>query len=634
MTAQKYRAEIPDTDYYERQIKCQYACPVSTLSGKYVQQIALKKYEKAYAIARKPNPFVYTLGRICAHPCETACRRGSIDEPLSICALKRFACDHHNIGFGHDVELACASKRQEKVAVIGAGPCGLSCAHDLSRLGYRVTVFESSPVAGGMLALAIPSYRLPRDVLKADMDAIFSLGVELKTNQSLGKDFLLSDLKKEFQAVFLSVGCCKSRDLNIPGVDLDGVLKGIDFLINVNLGYQVDMGRKVLVIGGGNVAVDIARSVTRVIPEEVEKAIRILDTEPEKAGLAAEGETMKSALDAARLALRAGAREVHLVCLESRKEMPAWQWEIEEAEKEGIVIHPSLGPKRIVGKNGKAYGLETINCTSVFDAQGRFNPTFAEGTESVMECDSLILAIGQSSDLTWLKPEDEIQTQRGTIVVNKQTLETTAKGVYAGGDVAFGPRIAVQAVADGQRAAKSIHKYLVEEMRYEKKAVFSAVKDHQMPEAYLQTRRQAVPALPTNRRIGITEVELGFDEETGLREAQRCLKCQIQTVFNASKCILCGGCVDVCPYFCLKMVRVSDIACDDRTNAYFSARFGVSLSDAQAKPEYGNLATLMLKDEARCVRCGLCAKRCPVGAITMEEFICEEKAVVQKEKVA
>ena len=589
----KYKVEIPDMEYWQKMIKCQYACPVLTPAGRYVTSIAEGDYEKAYDFARLPNPFVYVCGRVCDHPCETACRRGDIDEPISIRAMKRVATDHHSLSLGHAHGHIVKEKNNRRVAVLGAGPAGLSCAHDLARSGYGVTIFESSPVAGGMLYLGLPEYRLSRDIIRLEVDAIINLGAELKTNKAIGRDFSLLDLKQQgFEAVFIAIGAHKSKDLRMEGLDLDGVLKGVDFLLNINLGYKVDLGKKVIVIGGGNVAMDVARSAIREVAASLIPG-----------GL----EEMREAVEVARLALRRGAREVHLVCLESRKEMPAHPWEVEEAEKEGIIMHPSLGPKRIIGTEGKAVGLETIDVQSVFDHDGRFNPSFKAGTEKVIEGTSVILAIGQASDLSFITKEDGIEiTRRGTIAVNEETLATTASGIYAGGDVAFGPRNVIQAVADGQKAARAIDSYLKGNRETKKVARFVKINDHKMARAYDAINRQNMPVLPLDRRIGIAEVEMGFPDDVAKEEGKRCLRCYINTIFDDTKCILCGGCVDVCPEYCLKMVSINNI------------EGGENLVKLIGKK--GDVQTAMLKDETKCIRCGLCAKRCPTGTITMEMF--------------
>ena len=323
-------------------------------------------------MAEDPNPLAAICGHVCAAPCETACRRGRIDQPVAIRALKRFVAEqfgpYSKLGRQRIVSRMRAPKKKlagPKIAVIGAGPAGLSAATDLAKLGYRVTLFESAPVAGGMLALGIPEYRLPRYIIQAQVDAVLSLGVELKLNSRLGHDFLLRGLwDQDYAAVFLAIGAHRSRALNIEGADLDGVLHGVDFLLNANLNYRVDLGRKVLVVGGGNVAVDVARSVLRFNSDDY--------AQPD----------LHAAFDVARSALRLGAREVALVCLEARQEMPAFHGEVEEAETEGIVIHNSLGPKRILGENGRVVGLQTIAVKSVFDARGRFNPEFYPNHEN------------------------------------------------------------------------------------------------------------------------------------------------------------------------------------------------------------------------------------------------------------
>src|SRR5579864_7807645 len=264
----RYQVTVPDREYFDRNIPCRTACPIHTECGRYVQAIGISRDEEAYLLARAPNPFAYVLGRICAHPCEDACRRGKIDEPIAICALKRYVTDRHNLGLGHDpARRKPAATRNKRVAVVGSGVCGLTCAHDLALLGYSVEVYESAPVPGGMLYLGIPHFRLPREIIKMEVDNILALGVTLHTRVTLGRDITFADLRAKFDAVLLATGLNKGRELSFPGVHLDGVFNGIDFLINVNLGYEIELGRRVAVVGGGNVAIDVARSALRVVQE-------------------------------------------------------------------------------------------------------------------------------------------------------------------------------------------------------------------------------------------------------------------------------------------------------------------------------------------------------------------------------
>jgi NADPH-dependent glutamate synthase beta subunit-like oxidoreductase len=326
----RYRVTVPDQEYFDRNIPCRTACPIHTECGRYVQAIGVSQDEEAYLLARAPNPFAYVLGRICAHPCEDACRRGRIDEPIAICALKRYATERHNLGAGHDParkSLPPARRRKQRVAIVGAGVCGLTCAHDLALLGYSVEVFESAPVPGGMLYLGIPHFRLPREIIKMEVDNILALGVRLHTRMMLGRDISFAQLRSRFDAVLLATGLNKGRELNIPGAHLAGVYNGIDFLINANLGYEIQLGKRVVVVGGGNVAIDVARAAVRLVHESW------------SSGAAESGaESLQPALDAARMAMRSGAEQVCLVSLESRRQMPAWQSEVHEAEHEGIAV--------------------------------------------------------------------------------------------------------------------------------------------------------------------------------------------------------------------------------------------------------------------------------------------------------
>ena len=411
----RYSITVPDREYFDKNIPCQTACPIHTECGRYVQAIGISKDEEAYLLARAPNPFAYVLGRICAHPCEDNCRRGKIDEPIAICALKRYATDRHNLGTGHDPErkkLPPPVKRGKRIAIVGAGVCGLTCAHDLALLGYSVEVFESAPVPGGMLYLGIPQFRLPREIIKMEVDNILAMGVTLHTRVTVGRDITFAELRSKFDAVLLATGLNKGRELSIPGAHLAGVYNGIDFLINVNLGFEIVLGKRVVVVGGGNVAIDVARAAVRLVQEVAQESAYLAADE--------ESKSLQPALDAARMAMRSGAEEVELVSLESRAQMPAWKGEVDEAEHEGIVVDNGWGPREIVGENGAVTGLKVRRCLSVFDENGRFNPAFSD-EEKIIPCDSVILAIGQQADLSYIGSEDGVQvTPRGILKIDEE----------------------------------------------------------------------------------------------------------------------------------------------------------------------------------------------------------------------
>lgn len=641
-TNSKYAVEVVDFDYYQRQISCQAACPVRTDARGYVNAVVERDYEAGYVRARQPNPFASTCGRVCAAHCEKACRRGKIDTPVTIRALKRFLCEPYGVealshlpvargksrGAGLTLltgkaprnaltaesfsQLSGESKpgtgerktKNVQVAVIGAGPAGLSAAHDLALLGYRVTVFEASPVVGGMTMLGIPEYRLPRDILRLEIGEILDLGVELKLNTRLGKDFSLAGLKERgFKAIFIAIGAHKDRGLEIEGIHLDGVVSAVDFLLNVNLGYRTELGDKVVVVGGGDVAVDAARVATRL--GEVYDQLAAGD--------------LVTAVDAARHALRLGVRDVHMVYRGTRQEMRASQEELEGALEEGTVLHTELVPTRILGRDGKVAGLETVATRSQYDERGRRSLVTVPKSESIIECNSVVLAIGQESDLSFIQPEDGIDiSAQGTIIADSENLATTAPGIFAGGDVVYGPRTIIEAVADGYKAARAIDNYLKGgQVSLVRRGWMEEVPHSYLPDVAFQSQpRRNPPKISLDRRTGVSEVEMVFDEASAREQSQRCLKCHVQTVFNRELCILCGGCVDICPKSCFKMVPTEKIKGTSELNNFIKTYFGEN-----------ETATAMIKDETRCIRCGLCAKRCPVGAITMEAFWFEEQLV-------
>ena len=630
----RYRVAIPNVTFYQQTVACQFACPVRTDARGYVTAIAQGDYERAYLIARETNPFSSTCGWVCGAPCEAACRRGKIDAPIAIRALKRFVNDRYGVYLGETgeprqppawpgfvgptdafdlgntilptsrTELNAARQRGDKtgkrVAIVGAGPAGLTCAHDLALLGHEVTIFDSAPVAGGMLRLGVPEYRLPRELIDLEIQAVLALGPTIKLNQALGRDFSLADLRRDFDAVFIAIGTYRSRNLNIEGEQMDGVLRAVDFLINVNLGgYNLDLGKRILVVGGGNVAMDVARTAARL-------------GQPTQSG----GD-LATALDVARAARRLGAtQEVHCLVVEDRTEMLADPIEVAEAEEEGITIENHYAPTRILGADGRATGIETLNVSRAFDERGRFDPQLVPDTEHVWECDSIIISIGQTGELEWVQPDDGIEVSpRGTLVIDKETLMTTAPGVFAGGDIAFGPRLIVNAVADGQRAARGIHSYLQKvQPRLVRKGFFTTLSKREYPDIgplrdYLRWPRRPPPTLAIERRVGVAKVEERYSETAAHEQAGRCLICTINPIFDGDLCILCNGCVDVCPTDCLKLVPLDAIGGDENTAAVIENR-------TEAWPS----ASAMLLDPTRCIRCGLCAARCPTEAVQMETF--------------
>ena len=606
-----------NTEWLSKNFLCMMGCPVHTEAGRYVNLIAQGRYEEAYRVARAPNPFASICGRICAAPCEDVCRRGKLDQPIAIRALKRFVTERFGVESLIDViklqELfrTQIKPKDKKVAIIGAGPAGLSCAHDLALMGYQVTVLEKQQVPGGMLRLGVPEYRLPRELIRMEVNSILSLGIKLELGKSLGQDFFLKDLRSAgYDAIFLAMGAHKSRILNIEGIEADGILNAVDYLLNVNLGYRVDLGEKIVVIGGGNVAFDVARSVAR---REKPESLSSSD--------------MTAALDVARSAVRFGAKKVDMVVLESRNDMLADEEEIDQALEERITIHNAVGPKRILTRNGHVEGLEIRNVASIFDSEGRFNPQFVSGSESVIEADSIIISIGQLPDLGFIRPDDGIAVSpRGMIEIDPETLATTSKGIFAGGDAAFGPRIAITAIADGRQAARSINTYLggTESAQSDVKVSCFNTATYQPQPGYTQIPRQHIPNLPLERRVGIAQVELGYNEELARREGSRCFRCWENTIFEGdpdmgTECILCGGCADICPENCIEIIPKKLYSFDNESEEAISAEFKIDKEAIRGK------GLVLIKNEEICIRCGLCAKRCPVGTITMQGF--EELAI-------
>jgi heterodisulfide reductase subunit A-like polyferredoxin len=481
---------------------CTRACPANLSAQGYVQLIKVGKFAESLALIMDRLPLPGTIGRICPHPCESDCRRQEMDEPIAICSLKRFVADQAD---WDALPVPEVEKRDEAVAIVGSGPGGLSCAYHLALMGYRPVIFEAAPEPGGWLRYGIPEYRLPREVLDREINYLKKLGVEIRTNSPIGPGRTVNDLltRDGFRAVYLGVGCTDSLKIPVPGADAQGVLWGVDFLRDVAAGKKFDFsGKKVLVVGGGNVAMDVARTAKRLNPAQVT-----------------------------------------IVCLENREEMPASPWEVEEAEHEGIPLVHRWGVKQVVAAGGKVTGLELKAVARVFDEQGRFAPTYFEDQTRVENCDVVLMAIGQKANLSFLTEADGVElTPRGLIKADPDTGATTREGVFAGGDVVSGPYIAIAAVAAGREAAISIDRYLNgQDLKADREFPLRPIKDgvwNPIPYDQARQARAKMPTIPGDWTKSFAEINLGFSVEAAQAEAGRCINCGV--------CSECLQCVQAC----------------------------------------------------------------------------------------
>ncbi len=580
--------------FYDQNIPCLAACPVNTNAGMYVAAIADGNDELAYLTARLPNPFASVCGRVCAAPCEDACRRGEIDRPIAIRALKRFVTEKFGTESGNGrawekVTEAPETPREQTIGIIGGGPAGLACAHDLARWGYQVAVYEATDRLGGAMWLGIPEYRLDRSVLQGDIDAIIDLGVEVHYDTRLGRDVTFDELRQRHDALFLGIGATLGRGIDIEGNEADGVFKAIEFLINMNRGFEVDVGERVVVIGGGDVAMDAARTALRAAEYAEASQSTTQVAEPDQ-------DTATLSIDAARTAARAGARHVTVISLESEEEMPAHEFEIDEAQNEGITFVHRRGPARILERDGRVTGIETIGVVSVFDEEGRFSPVFDGDDIEVIDTDTVILAIGQAIDLDALGSSGPDISPRRTIGIDVPTGKTSLDAVWSGGDAANGPRTLIDAIADGRRSAADIHRSFGGEIAAQQTGRMVELDQfHRLTDTFDRWERVEIPTVPTGRRIGLSEVEIGFTEEEARFEASRCLRCFANIQLDVDKCVLCALCVDVCP---LDLISIGP-----------AVEVGGGLGEATG--------SALILDESKCIRCALCIERCPPNALSM-----------------
>ena len=475
-------------------VPCRNACPVNIDVPGYLRLITEGKADEANGVIREKVPLPGVLGRVCIRPCEEVCRRGEVNEPIAICALKRYASDHEQ-GLWKTSSLVKGDSGK-KIAVIGAGPAGLTAGFYLRKQGHAVTLFESRSKPGGMMRYGIPSYRLPESILDKEIGEVLELGIEFMPNQTLGKDFVLESLKSDgFDAIFLGLGAQLSRRLDIEGSDLEEVLWGVDFLGRIAEGEDIKLNDTVIVIGGGNVAIDVALST-----------------------------------------LRCGAKKVLMACLERREEMPAHEWEIEGALEEGVQLMPSWGPHRVLSEDRMVRGVELVRCTSVFDKEGNFSPTFDYNSREIINGDQVIMAIGQSSDLSFIGERSLIAATKGLIVVDQDSLETGMRGVYAGGDAVKIPGAIIHAIAAGRKAAASIDKALggtgeIDEVLFRREQPSPRLG---RDEGFAHWPREMTPSLGLDQRCkGFNEVSLGYQAAEAIKEARRCLQCDLRFQISA-----------------------------------------------------------------------------------------------------
>ncbi len=574
-------------DYYHKVVDCQWACPAHTNVPEYIRLIAQKRFDDAYMLNRESNVFPGILGRICDRPCEPACRRGRVDEkPVAICRLKRAAADLRG-DITARLPAIPVQKNGKRVALIGAGPASLTVANDLAPLGYECVIFEKQVKLGGAMRASVPGFRLPEDVLDEEIAYITERGVEVRAGAAVTS--LKGLLADRFDAVFVGSGAPLGRDLKIPGRDDVGqhVHVGLDWLAGVAFDHIQKISPRVLVIGGGNTAMDCCRTARRL-----------------------------------------GGTDVTVVAPEGFHEMLASPWEKDDAVEEGIPIRNNLLPKSFVVENGKFKGVLFEPLKQCYDADRRWNPIPSGESPVLISCDEVILAIGQDTAFPFIERDLMQFDERNRPVVNTTTFRSTHPQVFFGGDAAFGPKNIIWAVAHGHEAAVSIHLSLNgQDLMYDRPENGMNLISQKMglhewsyKNDYSGLNRQAVPHIDLKSRFEDLhkEVELGFDLKLAMQEAQRCLNCDVQTVFTEKLCIECDSCVDICPLDCLTMTTDGT---DQEIAAHMTApRLSLDqpLYVSGALPSTGRV---MVKDENLCVHCGLCAERCPTGAWDMQKFI-------------
>lgn len=573
-----------DPDYYHKVVDCQWACPAHTPVPEYIRLIAQGRFTDAYLVNRRSNVFPGILGRVCDRPCEPACRRGRVEEePVAICRLKRVAADHRD-EVAHLIPQKPDTTNGKKIALIGAGPASLTVANDLAPLGYECTVFEALHRAGGLMISNIPSFRLPEEVLDEEIGYIENMGVEIKYNSRI--DSLKDLLAEGYDAVFVGSGAPKGKDLNIEGREeaSANIHIGIEWLENVAFEHTKEIGKKVLIIGVGNTAMDCCRS-----------------------------------------SLRLGADDVKVMARKPREFFKASPWELEDAEDENVEILVNHSPKRFVMENGKLVGMEFELMEYELDERGRITDQRVSGSK-IIPCDDVILAIGQENAFPWIERDIGIEFDKwGVPVVDETTHESTLKGVFFGGDSAFGPKNIIWAVEHGHQAAISIHKHCENQPVTERmprglnlQSAKMGVNEWMYSNTFEGAHRREMPLEDLRNRLKDRklEVELGFTEEQIVTEVQRCLNCDVQTVFDPPLCKECDACIDICPVDCLSIVPNADEA-DLRQSLKVPAN---NLEqDLYVSEPLKDTGRVMVKDEDLCLHCGLCAERCPTSAWDMQD---------------
>ena len=575
-------------EYFHKVVDCQWACPAHTPVPEYIRLIAAGRYTDAYMVNWRSNVFPGILGRTCDRPCEPACRRGRVDEePVAICRLKRAAADNKD-DITDRLPRPAAKKLGFKVACVGAGPASLTVARDLAPLGYEVVIYDAEAKSGGMIRSQIPRFRLPEEVIDEEVGYITGLGLEVRLGQRI--DSLGALLTEDYDAIFVGSGAPRGRDLEIPGRQeaAANIHIGIDWLSNVSFGHVDKIGRRVIVLGGGNTAMDCCRSSKRL-----------------------------------------GGEDVTVVVRSGFEEMKASPWEKEDAMHEGIPILNYLVPKEVLHENGKLTGMVFEKVKAEYDEKGRRNLVPAGEPDVTIPCDDVLVAIGQENSFPWIEKDAGLEFDKwGMPVVDPVTFQSTNPKVFFGGDSAFGPKNIIWAVAHGHEAAVSIDKLCNAENVADRPPPMVTLASQKMgihewsyDNEISNDLRYKVPLKEKDvalKNIKI-EVELGFDPKLGFAEAQRCLNCDVQTVFSAKLCIECDACVDICPVDCITFTA-------DGPEPELRRRLSApALNPTQAIYVQDGLKTgrIMAKDEDVCLHCGLCAERCPTGAWDMQKFLLE-----------